>query len=175
MSARDCLYDGYTQSPELYVNAIIIWPRGSVPTVVKISRAVNYCSLVKIIFSRSLRLGGSWLFFVCFRTFSWRLLMASNSSLLISRAFLMLFGTWRWRLILRISGICEYRWINAWSYSSFALWRALLTPLRSDALVRQSRTLPSSDPEMMYLLSGVNLAEKTLHRLLDPAFLVRGR
>ena len=35
-------------------------------------------------------------------------------------------------------------------------------PLRDDASARQILILPSSDPESTYLLSGVNLTEKTL-------------
>ena len=34
-------------------------------------------------------------------------------------------------------------------------------PLREEALERQRRILPSSEPERIYLLSGVKMAEKT--------------
>ena len=123
-----------------------------------------YSSVASIIFSRSLRRLMSP-FLLCFRSFSCLLLIAFNSSSLISAAFFTVLGMCLCRFILRISGICLYLSLRASSYSNFCRWRADLIPSRWDALVRQSLTLPSSDPVKRNRESGVNLAQKTLVKL----------
>ena len=107
---------------------------------------IIHTSVCSTIFSLSGFLG-TWPFLLCFLSFSTLLFKAASSSALISPAFFTCFGNLLCLWILRISGMCLYRSFNASSYSSFCLCRALLIPERVFAFARQSRTLPSSDPD----------------------------
>ena len=120
-----------------------------------------YSSFLSTIFS----LSGTLLtvpFLLCLRRFSSLRLIAANSSVLINPAFLMTLGSCLCRSIRLSSGMCLYRSRSTLSYSRFSRSRAVRIRLRSLALARHRRMLPSSEPERRYFVSVVKLAEKTL-------------